>query len=121
MKKVMARGEEKKEAVVSGWGSRTCELTGVHSRYPAGCFSFCGRAADGLFLSVCTFTEVILTPVVVIISHPLSPPSVRSLLSYLTCPSLLGSFGVFNLINIDAFDRVNLIRAIDLLGIAVYT
>lgn len=25
--------------------ARTCELTGVHPRYPAGWFSFCGQAA----------------------------------------------------------------------------
>lgn len=70
-----------------------------------------GRPTRTFFSSVCTFTEAILTSGVLIISHPFL--SVRPLLSYLTRPSLRRAFGVFNLIGIDALDRVNRASTID--------
>lgn len=54
-----AAAKRRKEEVLSAL--RTCELTGVHPRYPARRFSFCGAGAH-LFSSLCAIAGAILTP-----------------------------------------------------------
>lgn len=89
---------------------RTCELT-VHPRYPSKMVLVLRRPGAHLFFSsLCAITGAILTPTVLIISHPFL--SVRP--SFIFNPSVrrFEAFGMFNLIGIDALDRLNRARGL---------